>query len=174
MGGELLTEGGAGSVRIFAAYPVPSLSFSGDIHRHRDQQKIGHAGPIARTRLGATGKWHSERVSKIGVAQTVFLVNRVFVPYQKGSFWRNGENDKFAFYPLKTRASLHRPLKTTKMAGVTQAKTWFRKSRACSSLIRGCWETPERCIPWPLLQYKAQGYIYICWTVGLGTTFDPL
>ena len=49
----------------------------------------------------------------------------------------NGENDEFSFYPLKTRASLLRTPKTTKMtkmASVTQAKARFRKSRVCSSL----------------------------------------
>ena len=59
--------------------------------------------------------------------------NRVFgkpclCPCQnRGRFDENGENDEFAFYPLKTRASLLRPPKTpkmTKMAGVTQAKAW--------------------------------------------------
>ena len=58
-------------------------------------------------------------------------------PAKRGRFDENCENDEFAFYPLKTRASLLRPLKTTKMtkmAGVTQAKAWFRKSRVCSSL----------------------------------------
>ena len=62
-----------------------------------------------------------------------------FRPLPKGGrFDENGENDEFAFYPLKTRASLIRPPKTTKMtkmAVVTQAKAWFRKSRVCSSLI---------------------------------------
>ena len=35
----------------------------------------------------------------IGVGQTVFLVNRVFVPCKKtrGRFDENGENDKFHF-----------------------------------------------------------------------------
>ena len=69
-----------------------------------------------------------------------FLVNRVFVPCPKrGRFDENGDNNESACYPLKTRASLLRPLKTTKMtkmAGVTQAKAWFSKSRAWSSLIR--------------------------------------
>ena len=55
-----------------------------------------------------------------------------FCPLPKrGRFDENGENDEFAFYSLKTRASLLRPPKTTKMtkmAGVTQAKAWFRKS----------------------------------------------
>ena len=54
-----------------------------------------------------------------------------------GCFDENDENDEFTFYPLKTRASLLRPPKTTKMtkmAGVTQEKAWFRKSRVCSSL----------------------------------------
>ena len=49
----------------------------------------------------------------------------------------NGENDEFAFNPLKTRASLLRPPKTmkmTKMAGITQEKAWFRKNLVCSSL----------------------------------------
>ena len=77
------------------------------------------------------------------MAQTGLLVNRVFFPCQKrGRFAENGENDEFAFYPLKTRASLLRPPKTTKMsltkmAGVTQAKGWFRKSRVCQQRRRG-------------------------------------
>ena len=49
----------------------------------------------------------------------------------RGRFDENGENDEFAFYPLKTRVSFLRPTKTTKMAGATQ----FRKRRVCSSLI---------------------------------------
>ena len=72
----------------------------------------------------------------------MFLVNRVIVPCQKGPFDGNGENDEIAFYPVKTRASLLRPPKTTrmtKMAGVTQATAWFRKSRFCSSLIIVFW-----------------------------------
>ena len=49
----------------------------------------------------------------------------------KGRFDENGKNDELAVYPLKTRASLLRPPKTTKMtkmAGVTQAKAWLRKN----------------------------------------------
>ena len=58
-----------------------------------------------------------------------------FCPLPKrGHFDENGENDEFAFYPLKTRVWLLRPPKTTKMAGVTQEKAWFRKGRVCSSL----------------------------------------
>ena len=38
-----------------------------------------------------------------------------------------GPGQNFAFYPLKARASLFRPPRTTKMAGFTQAKAWFRK-----------------------------------------------
>ena len=61
-----------------------------------------------------------------------------FCPLPKrGRFDENGENDEFAFYPLKTRVWLLRPPKTTKMtkmAGVTQEKAWFRKGRVCSSL----------------------------------------
>ena len=36
-----------------------------------------------------------------------------FMP-ERGRFDENGENDEFAFYPLKTRASLLRPPKTMK------------------------------------------------------------
>ena len=72
---------------------------------------------------------------KLVVAQTVL---RVFVPCQKGGrFNKNGDNDPCVFYPLKTRASLLRSPKTTKMtrmAGVTQANIWFRKKRVCLSL----------------------------------------
>ena len=64
--------------------------------------------------------------------------NRVFgkpclcpVP-KRGRFDENGENDEFEFYPLKTRASLLRPPKMTKMTKITQAKAWFRKSRGLS------------------------------------------
>ena len=35
---------------------------------------------------------------------------------KRGSLDENGDNDKLAFYPLKTRASLLRPPKTTKMS----------------------------------------------------------
>ena len=56
-----------------------------------------------------------------------------FCPLPKrGCFDANGKNDEVAFYPLKTRVWLFRPPKTTKMtkmAGVTQAKAWFRKKR---------------------------------------------
>ena len=58
-------------------------------------------------------------------------------PPKRARFDENGENDEFAFYPLKTMVSLlRRPqtTKMTKMAGVTQEKAWFRKSRVCSSL----------------------------------------
>ena len=83
-----------------------------------------------------------------GGTNCVFLSKRpLFVPLPKrGCFDENGENDEFAFYPLKTRASLLRPPKTTKMthmAVVTQAKAWFSKSRVCSSLVRG-WDRGGR------------------------------
>ena len=65
--------------------------------------------------LGGFGAQILEAWSMLGVAQTVFLVNHGFVPMPKrGRFDENGENDEFAFYPLKTRASLLRPLKTTR------------------------------------------------------------
>ena len=80
---------------------------------------------------------------KIGAAISLGRTNGVFgkpcfCPLPKrGRFDENGENDEFAFYPLKTRVWLLRPPKTTKMtkmAGVTQEKAWFRKGRVCSSL----------------------------------------
>ena len=71
------------------------------------------------------------RIPFLRVAQTVFLVNRAFAPRQtRGRFDENGKNDEFAFYPLKTRASLLTPPKTmkmTKMAGVIQAKHGLQK-----------------------------------------------
>ena len=85
-------------------------------------------------------------VCKLPFSETPFFrgrTNRVFgkpcfCPLPKrGHFDENGENDEFAFYPLKTRVWLLRPPKTTKMtkmAGVTQEKAWFRKGRVCSSL----------------------------------------
>ena len=65
---------------------------------------------------------------------------------KRGCFDKNGEKDEFAFYPLKTTASLLRPPKTTKMtkiASVTQAKSWFRKSRVCSSLNKTSLRGPK-------------------------------
>ena len=66
-----------------------------------------------------------------------------FCPLPKrGRFDENGENDEFAFCPLKTRVSL-RPPKTMKVTkwrmtpDVTQAKAWFRRSRVCSCLSDG-------------------------------------
>ena len=60
--------------------------------------------------------------------------NRVFgkpcsrSPAKKGPFDETTKKTRIAFYPLKTRALHPRPPKTTKMAGVTQAKAWFRKA----------------------------------------------
>ena len=70
-----------------------------------------------------SGSWAVLLLPEIGVAQTVFL-----------------EKDDFAFDPPKTKVLLLRPPKTTKltkMAGVTQAKAWFRKNRVCFSLKKG-------------------------------------
>ena len=56
-------------------------------------------------------------------------------PAQRGRFDENGENHEFRFYPLKTRLHSSDPRKRRKLLKwqVTQAKTWFRKSRACPS-----------------------------------------
>ena len=92
------------------------------------------------SRSNACKKNHSPTHEML--AQTVFLGKPCFCPlpnFKRGRFDENGENDDFAFYPLKTRASLLRPPKTTKMtkmADVTQAKAWFQKSRVGSSLTR--------------------------------------
>ena len=55
-----------------------------------------------------------------------------FCPLPKrGRSDENGENDEFAVYPLKTRVSLLRPPKTTKMtkmAGVTQERHGLEKA----------------------------------------------
>ena len=70
----------------------------------------------------------------------MFLVNCVFVPCQKGAvLTKMAKMTNLHSTPLKTRASLLRPLKTTKMAGVTQEKAWFRKSRV--------WFFPEKPCP---------------------------
>ena len=59
---------------------------------------------------------------------------------------KRGENDEFAFYPVKHEhcsSNLVKTIKITKMAGVTWAKPWFTKSKfffvpwlCCFSLIR--------------------------------------
>ena len=91
--------------------------------------------------MGLVGAQNWCLQSQIGKTGT----NRVFgkpclCPVSKrGRFDESGENDECAFYPLKTRASLLRPPKTTKMtkmAGVTQAKAWFRKSWVCSYKLK--------------------------------------
>ena len=64
------------------------------------------------------------------VAQTVFFGKPCFCPLPKtGLFNENGKNRECAFYPPKTRDSLLRPPKTTKMAGVTQMFRDFREAR---------------------------------------------
>ena len=97
---------------------------------------LGPFGP----KVGNGVEMISQGLPAPGSKKLKTLSKKVFCPLKpkRGRFDENGENDKFAFYPLKTRASLLRPPKTTKMtkmAGVTQAKAWFRKSRACSSLV---------------------------------------
>ena len=55
-----------------------------------------------------------------------------WVDFSFPSFGENCENDEFAFYPLETRVlflGLPKTTKMTKMAGVTQEKTGFSKSR---------------------------------------------
>ena len=71
-----------------------------------------------------------------------------FYPLPKrGRFDENGENDEFAVLPTETKGFA--PPKTTemtKMAGVTQAKAWFRKSRVCSSLSNECYTQNARAL----------------------------
>ena len=81
---------------------------------------------------GGRGGTHrnTHRNVHANVAPTLQRSAPLKVPEKRGHFAENGENDEFAFYPLKTRVSLLKPRKTTKMtkmAGVTQAKAWFRK-----------------------------------------------
>ena len=59
----------------------------------------------------------------IGMAYTMFLVNRVFVPCQKGA----------GLTKAAKMTNLHPRTPETKWR-VAQAKAWFRESRACSSL----------------------------------------
>ena len=107
---------------------------------------IGGGGviPVGSLSLSYQIKLHLISPLISGWHKPCFLVNRVFVPLPKrGHLDKNSKNDEFAFYPLKTRASLLRPTKTTKMAGVAQARhgPWFRKSRVCSSLPIVRWQT---------------------------------
>ena len=71
----------------------------------------------------------------LGVATTVLLVNRAFVPFQKRGFDANGENDESVDYPVKQGRCCSDPVKTTKMAGLMQAKAWFTKRMVSCSLI---------------------------------------
>ena len=73
----------------------------------------------------------------IRVAQTVFLVNRVFAPCQKGAILTKTANMTNLHFTTENKVFAPQTPKTTKMtkmAGVTQAKAWFRESRVCSSL----------------------------------------
>ena len=67
----------------------------------------------------------------IGVPKTVLLVNRAFVPPEKGGFWRKWRKWRIRILTNKTRALLLEPRETTKMtkmAGVPRARAWFTKS----------------------------------------------
>ena len=74
--------------------------------------------------------------TEVGVAQTVFLVNRVLSPAKKGPFWRKQRKWQICILPTENKG-LDRPPKTTKMTKITQEKAWFRKGRVCSSLKKG-------------------------------------
>ena len=75
-----------------------------------------------------------------GVTEKLFVCQTFMRPFfgvaqtvpKRGRFDETAKTTNcIAFYPLKTRVSLLRPPKTTKMtkmAGVTQAKAWFRKN----------------------------------------------
>ena len=104
-------------------------------------QDPGQCRPGVRSRFVYAQCLRSSSLKRFAVQENIRGgTNRVFgtpcfCPLPKGGrFDENGENDEVAFYPLKTGVSLLRPPKTTKMAGVTQEKAWFRKSRASSSL----------------------------------------
>ena len=119
---------------------VPTLKTKKSAQRasYRDGYPMDVQGHSGHSRL-----LHEKSISE---NQNRGRTNRVFgkpcfCPLPKrGHFDENGENDEFAFYPVKTRVWLLRPPKTTKMtkmAGVTQEKAWFRKGRVCSSLTKG-------------------------------------
>ena len=62
--------------------------------------------------------------------KAVFLVNRVSVPRQKvGISTKMGKTTSLHSTHQKPRALLLKPPKTTKIAGVTQARAGFTKSR---------------------------------------------
>ena len=82
----------------------------------------------------------------IRVPKTVLLVNRAFVPPEKGGFWRKWRKWRICILTSKTRALLLEPRETTKMtkmAGVPRARAWFTKSTVswtpkCHTKTRGC------------------------------------
>ena len=78
---------------------------------------------------------------RIGVPITVLLVNRAFVPPEKGGFWRKWREWRICILTNKTRALLLEPRATTKMtktAGVPRARAWFTKSTVS-------WTPTEEC-----------------------------
>ena len=92
---------------------------------------------------------------KLGVAQTVFLANRVFVPCQKGPFWRKRRKWPICIRPTENKGF------APQMAGVTQAKAWFRKSRVCSSLKNRIEKPTLTCWPFPYYFVRISGFLLI-------------
>ena len=81
------------------------------------------------------------RMPYFGVPKMVLLVNRAFVPPEKGGFWRKWRKWRICILTSKTRALLLEPRETTKMtkmAGVPRARAWFTKSTVSWTLNIFC------------------------------------
>ena len=102
--------------------------------------------------------------------------NRVFgkpcfgPPPKKGPFWRKRRKRQICILPTANKGFAPQTPKTTKMAmaGVTQEKAWFRKSRVCSSLNSDrsgfttliAWYNPG--IPWaPLNRQDKEQVVFL-------------
>ena len=97
-----------------------------------------------------------------GLAQTVSLVNRVFGKLPKrGRFDENSAKWRICILPTENKGFARRTktTKMTKVAGVTQAKAWFRKSLVCFSLTGEAKHTkeplPKNCFGHPHLWYDS-------------------
>ena len=124
-----------------SAVPKRSLSKRGRTQKHANARKRAQTQVHKSAQESATGRKRAQKSASSYKLQTTRFETKRFGNCQKllGHFHasfavqnvtHNGDNDKFAFYPVKQGLCWSDPAKTTKltqMAGVTRAKARFTK-----------------------------------------------